>query len=107
MSAVLSRPAEPDEIVSYNPATGAEVGRVTVTSPDEVNVAVARARVAFGEWKTRSIGERARLVMKAREVILAEMDDIARLISDETGKPVAEALSMEISTVLDLMQYFA
>ena len=45
--------------------------------------------------------------MKAREVILAEMDEIARLISDESGKPVAEALSMEIAPVLDLMQYFA
>ena len=45
--------------------------------------------------------------MRAREVILAEMDEIARLISDESGKPVAEALSMEIAPVLDLMQYFA
>ena len=45
--------------------------------------------------------------MKAREVILAEMDEIALLISNESGKPVAEALSMEIAPVLDLMQYFA
>ena len=45
--------------------------------------------------------------MRAREIILAEMDEIARLISDESGKPVAEALSMEIAPVLDLMQYFA
>jgi succinate-semialdehyde dehydrogenase/glutarate-semialdehyde dehydrogenase len=35
------------------------------------------------------------------------MEEIARLISDESGKPVAEALSMEIAPVLDLMQYFA
>lgn len=45
--------------------------------------------------------------MAAREVLLAEMDEIARLISRESGKPVAEAFSMEIAPVLDLMQYFA
>ena len=45
--------------------------------------------------------------MKAREVILAEMDEIALLISNESGKPVAESLSMEIAPVLDLMQFFA
>ena len=45
--------------------------------------------------------------MAAREVVIAEMDAIARLISDESGKPVAEAFSMEIAPVLDLMQFFA
>src|SRR4030095_15335264 len=45
--------------------------------------------------------------MKAREVILAEMDEIAHLISDESGKPFGEAIAMEIAPVLDLMQYFA
>src|SRR6266403_6124722 len=35
------------------------------------------------------------------------MEEIALLISRETGKPVAEAISMELSTTLDLMQYFA
>ncbi len=45
--------------------------------------------------------------MAARDVILADMDDIAKLISDESGKPIAEALSMEIAPVLDLMQWVA
>ncbi len=45
--------------------------------------------------------------MKARDVILAEMDDIAHLISAESGKPFGEAISMEIAPVLDLMQWIA
>ena len=96
-----------DEIVSYNPATGAEVGRVAQTSPDEVNAAVERGRVAFKSWKRTTFNERKALIMKAREILLAEREVIARLISDESGKPVAEALSMEIAPVLDLMQHFA
>ena len=45
--------------------------------------------------------------MRARKIILREMEEIASLISRETGKPVAEAISMEVATTLDLMQYFA
>lgn len=96
-----------EEIISYNPATGEEVGRVAVTSPDEVRAAVERSRAVFHKWKTTSFSERQRLVMKAREVILAEMDDIAHLISAESGKPFGEAISMEIAPVLDLMRWIA
>ena len=45
--------------------------------------------------------------MKARGVILSQLDEIAHLISAESGKPFGEAISMEITPVLDLMQYFA
>jgi succinate-semialdehyde dehydrogenase/glutarate-semialdehyde dehydrogenase len=107
MSAVISVPAKENEIVSYNPATGEEIGRVENTSPEDVKAAVERSRAAFLGYRKTSFETRKKFIMKAREVILAEMEEIARLISDESGKPVAEALSMEISPVLDLMQYFA
>ncbi|MFZ1700459.1 MAG: aldehyde dehydrogenase family protein [Pyrinomonadaceae bacterium] len=100
-------PTKTDAIISYNPATGDEVGRVTITSPQEVEAAVERARQGYQSWRKTSFPERRRLVMAAREVILADIDGIAHLISKESGKPVAEALSMEIAPVLDLMQYFA
>ena len=105
MKSVMS--VQIDEIVSYNPATGAEVGRVAQVSPDEVNAAVGRGRKAYQSWKKTSFAERKAFIMKAREILLAEREVIARLISDESGKPVAEAFSMEIAPVLDLMQYFA
>jgi len=97
----------PAEIISLDPATGSEVGRAPEMTPQAVVDAVNEARLAFGEWKNTTFAERRRLVMAAREVILAEMDEIARLISMESGKPVAEAMSMEIAPVLDLIQYFA
>src|SRR5215204_1371024 len=107
MSAVLKLKNQADEIISYNPATGAEIGRVPETCAPDVRAAVEKGRAAFMAWRETSFAARKKYVMRAREVILAEMDEIARLISDESGKPVAEALSMEISPVLDLMQYFA
>ncbi len=105
MSAAL--PIQSDEIISYNPATGAEVGRVPQMSADEVKAAVTRSRIAFQNWKKTSFKERAAYIMRAREVILSQMDEIAHLISAESGKPFGEAISMEIAPVLDLMQYFA
>src|SRR5687768_385090 len=96
-----------EQVMSYNPATGDEVGRVDQTSDDDVRAAVERSRESFHRWKTTSFRERRALVMKAREVILSELDGIAHLISSESGKPFGEAIAMEIAPVLDLMQYFA
>ena len=81
-----------EQIVSFNPATGEEVGRVPQTSDEEVRAAVAHSREVFHNWKTTSFAERRALVMKAREVILAELDEIAHLISAESGKPFGEAM---------------
>jgi len=53
-----------DQIISYNPATGVEVGRVPQTSDEEVRAAVARSREVFHNWKTTSFAERRGLVMK-------------------------------------------
>jgi len=107
MSAVIEVKEGQDELVSYDPATGAEVGRVKQTSAEEIAQAVVRSREVFHLWKKTPFAERKALVMEAREVILAEMDEIAHLISAESGKPFGEAISMEIAPVLDLMQYFA
>ena len=98
---------ESEQIVSYNPATGDEVGRVAQTSDADARRAVDRSREAFHRWKKTSFRERRSLVMKARTVILSELDDIAHLISAESGKPFGEAIAMEIAPVLDLMQHFA
>jgi acyl-CoA reductase-like NAD-dependent aldehyde dehydrogenase len=95
------------EIVSCDPATGEEVGRVPLLTAADVDAAVARARAAQKGWAALSFRERASVVMRARALVLEEMDEIAELISRESGKPAAEALAMEIVPVLDLMQFFA
>src|SRR5216110_1008768 len=95
------------EIICHDPATGEEIGRAPLTMPEEVARAVGRAREAQPVWAAKSYRERGRVIMAARDVILKEMEEIAFLISIETGKPVAEAISLEIAPALDLMQHFA
>jgi succinate-semialdehyde dehydrogenase/glutarate-semialdehyde dehydrogenase len=74
--------------------------------PEDVARAVGRAREAQPDWSRKSFHERGSVIMKARKIVLQELEEIALLISRETGKPVAEAISMELATSLDLMQYF-
>lgn len=95
------------EVISYDPATGEELGRAPLRSSEEVRAAVERARAAQKSWAALSFRERGAYILRAREIALAEMDEIAHLISRETGKPAAEALSMEIVPTLDLMRFFA
>ena len=106
MSTRTLRP-ETAEIISYNPATGEEIGRAPLNTPEEVRSAVGRARAAQPAWASLSFRDRAHIVLQARKIVLAELDEIGKLISRETGKPAAEALSMEIVPGLDLMHYFA
>src|SRR5215217_5628555 len=94
-------------LISVDPSTGEEIGRVPLMDTAEVAAAVARARAAQPAWAGLSYRDRARFILRAREVVLDQLDEIAKLISRETGKPVTEAIAMEIVPTLDLMHYFA
>lgn len=107
MAKAEAQEAAANEIISSDPATGREVGRVRITTPEEVREAVERSRQVFHMWKSTSFAERRRLMMRVREVILDEMEPIAELISAESGKPRGEAIALEIAPVLDLMQWIA
>src|SRR5687767_13072481 len=95
------------EIITYNPATGVELGRVPLSASEDVRQAVHRARAAQPAWASLTFRQRAKVILKARELMLKERDEIAGLVSHETGKPVIEALSMEVVPTLDAMHYFA
>jgi acyl-CoA reductase-like NAD-dependent aldehyde dehydrogenase len=96
-----------EELVIHNPATGEELGRAPVLSAAEVRAAVAKAHEVQPAWAKLSFGERATYILAAREVLLSQLEEVGVLISNETGKPVAEAISMEVVPTLDLMHYFA
>ena len=98
---------ETAELIAHDPATGEEIGSAPLTMPEDVARAVGRARGAQSAWARASFRERGRVIMKARRIVLKELEEIALLITRETGKPVSEAIAMEIVPTLDLMHYFA
>ena len=69
-----------------NPATGGQTGEVGFASVEEVDRAVASARVAFDEWRNVSIALRTKLLHEFRSLVVANADEIAARLTAEHGK---------------------
>ena len=76
------------EIVSYEPATGAELWRGAVGDVDE---AVAIARRAWPQWAAQPLANRIELVRRFANEVRKEQEPFAELIARETGKPLWES----------------
>ncbi len=79
-------------IVSYNPATGEALAELPCATLEEVRSAVQRAKDAQPGWQATPISQRIAVLRRFQELLLAQRDDVARLICREAGKPAAEAL---------------
>lgn len=91
----------------HSPVTGLPIGAVDVDDSAEVARVVTRARAAQPAWAARSVGERAALLRGAIDVISARRAEIAETIRTETGKPMAEALGVEIVPACDFLNYWS
>ena len=80
-----------DWISVTNPATGAEVGRVPSLASDETNQAIAAAAAAYPAWRSASAATRAELLEAWHDAMMANLEDLARIMTVEQGKPLAES----------------
>jgi len=74
-----------------NPATQEVLVEAPYTTLDEINEAVAAAKAAFREWRTVPAPERARLLMKYQMLLKEKQEEIAEILSKETGKTFEDA----------------
>ncbi|MGZ8371037.1 MAG: succinylglutamate-semialdehyde dehydrogenase, partial [Caulobacteraceae bacterium] len=81
------------EIVSLNPCTGETVWSGPAAGAAEVDAAVAKARAAAAGWAARPMAERDAVAQRFAELVKARREEVARLISWETGKPFWETLT--------------
>ncbi|HJS25456.1 MAG TPA: aldehyde dehydrogenase family protein [Pyrinomonadaceae bacterium] len=107
MSTKTLSPPQTREIIVHDPSTREEIGRAPLMDANTVAAAVHRAKTAQPEWAKLSYRQRGRFILRARQLVLDQLEEIAKLIASETGKPPSEAISMEIVPTLDLMHYFA
>jgi acyl-CoA reductase-like NAD-dependent aldehyde dehydrogenase len=89
------------ELRSVNPATLEPVGSVPATEPEEVQEAVAEARLAQERWARISLADRRRLLLGVRQFVLEHMDELAALATAETGKPLVESYGSEVAVAVD------
>lgn len=91
-----------------NPTTGAPLASLARGQRDDVDAAVRSARRAFeGPWGKLDPNERARLLWKAGEGILARADELARVETLDTGKPLSNARLIDVPRTADTFFYFS
>ncbi|MFB9929999.1 CoA-acylating methylmalonate-semialdehyde dehydrogenase [Amycolatopsis halotolerans] len=75
----------------FDPSTGAVQARVPLASAEEVSAAVGIAAAAQLEWARWNPQRRARVLMRFLDLVRSEEDSLARLLSSEHGKTIADA----------------
>ncbi|KRV76111.1 NAD-dependent succinate-semialdehyde dehydrogenase [Pseudomonas citronellolis] len=89
-----------------NPATGEVIIEVPRGGAEETNAAIAAAERALPAWRALLAKERAARLRRWAELMLASQDELARLLSREQGKPLAEAKG-EVAYAASFLEWFA
>ncbi len=89
-----------------NPATGKQIVMVPKLGAIETRRAIEAANGAFGAWRQRSGRDRANLLRRWFDLMMANQDDLALILTSEQGKPLAEAKG-EVAYGASFIEWFA
>ncbi|MGR5175519.1 NAD-dependent succinate-semialdehyde dehydrogenase [Vibrio parahaemolyticus] len=98
--------AADNAVAVTNPATGDIVGHAPISSEPELMDAIERAHVAQKEWAKLPAKSRATILNRWYQLILENKDDLARIMTVEQGKPLAEAAG-EVLYGASFIEWFA
>ncbi len=94
-------------LTGLSPRDGSPLPPVITTAPDRLPAIVAPARAAQATWGALPVEARVSVLRKARTRFLEAADQVAELVSRETGKPLGEAYPAEVVPNADLFAYWA
>jgi succinate-semialdehyde dehydrogenase/glutarate-semialdehyde dehydrogenase len=89
-----------------NPATGEVIGQVPALGREETRSAIQAAQQAFLFWRQRTAKERAQILRRWFDLIMAHQEDLAAIMTVEQGKPLAESRG-EIAYAASFVEWFA
>jgi 1-pyrroline dehydrogenase len=91
-----------------NPATGKVIAEVPKGTEEDVNLAVRAARDAFDDvWFDTTPRDRSEMLLKLADVVMLHADELARIESENVGKPLAPTISEELPPIADCFRFFA
>jgi 1-pyrroline dehydrogenase len=91
-----------------NPATGKVIAMVPRGTAEDVERAVTAARKAYDErWMDTTPGERSKMLLDLADAVEENGDELARIESENVGKPLASTVSEEIPFIVDNLRFFA
>ncbi|MFN8125050.1 MAG: aminobutyraldehyde dehydrogenase [Candidatus Nanopelagicales bacterium] len=100
-------PAGGPDLELVDPSTGEVFAGAPVSSTADVDRAVAAAGDAFASWRNTTPGERQAAILKIADLIENNADELVRLESQNTGKPIAVTHAEEIPPMVDQVRFFA
>jgi aminomuconate-semialdehyde/2-hydroxymuconate-6-semialdehyde dehydrogenase len=89
------------------PATGKAIAEIADSGPEDVDAAVGAASRAFESWRRTPAEDRSRLLLRVADLIEENFDELARLESQDNGKPVALARRMDVPRAVANFRFFA
>jgi succinate-semialdehyde dehydrogenase len=92
--------------IIYNPANREPVAKVSVGSRQDARIALQAAKEAFPAWSQTSSQKRAELLHAAADLVRERAEKIARLLTEEQGKPLKNARA-EVLSSADVLDYYA
>lgn len=90
----------------FDPATGELVGTAPMLTDADIDQAIAAAETAFREWSALTAAARATVLKRWHALILANKENLARIMTSEQGKPIKEA-RVEIDISAAYIEWFA
>ncbi len=94
-----------DSIDVTNPATGEKLGTVPKMGAAETKRAIEAANAAWPAWRAKTAKERAQILRKWFDLMMANQDDLGTLMTAEQGKPLAEAKG-EVAYAASFIEWF-
>ena len=101
----VSAPSVASRIAVTNPATGEILREFDSADSAQVHAAVARARAAQTQWRATPVRDRLKIIRNFQRLLNERKAEIAKTITSEAGKPLAEALLTEVLVVLDSARF--
>jgi betaine-aldehyde dehydrogenase len=95
------------EFICRNPATGGEIGRFREASAAQIETAVQSATRAQKVWAEMPAEQRGRILRRAADILRERNDELARIEVEDCGKPISEALAVDIQTGADAIEHYA
>jgi succinate-semialdehyde dehydrogenase/glutarate-semialdehyde dehydrogenase len=89
-----------------DPATGQKLADVANLGPADAEAAIAAANAAWAGWKGKTAKERSTILRKWYDLLMANQDDLGRIMTAEQGKPLAEAKG-EVAYGASFVEWFA
>jgi len=98
---------EGEKLAVLNPSLGTTLVEIAEATPAQVDAAVLAADAAFDGWSQTAPKDRAMLLLQLADAIDANAEELARLESNNCGKPYSAALNDELPAVADVFRFFA